>query len=215
MSGDREARALAAGECIAIQGDDGREVQFRLRPIAAQHLCDLERDALKFYKRQYLSTFAENSDLLNGEAAGLMSRKMEEVAGWDLENLPKKTSYSAEGLPVTPAVRALIAEKGPGGEEPADDDAARGVLTFMLDTKATTPDEVARAAGKRPAAGTVRYDQWWVTARLEGMVAFILASVRHDHPAVTREEVARWPLNKIVEAAQTVQRLSVPALGNM
>lgn len=139
---------------------------------------------------------------------------MEEISSWDLEQLPKKTSYDASELPVTPAVRALAAERGPG-EVPEDDDAVRALLTWMLDTKAATPDEVAKAAGRRPAAGTVRYDQWWVTARLEGMVAFIWASVRYDHPMATREEVARWPLGKIVEAAQTVQRLSVPALGNM
>ena len=216
MSGDREARALAAGDSVIIADDEGRETTFRLRPITAQHLCDMERDALRSYKRQYLSTYSENPDLiaaLLGDASReTIARKIEEVAGWGLEQLPRKTSYDAASLPITAEARALIAARQ--GEAPPDDDACRAILGWMLDSGDLSPDEAGKVCGRRPKSATVRYDQWWVTARIEGMVAFIAASVRYDRPDVTREQVARWPVAKIVEAARAVERLSVPDLGN-
>lgn len=213
MSNDREARLLAASECIDIPGDDGKVKQYKLRPVVAQHLCDLEREALKEYKRQYLSTFTENADLLpNG--ADLITQKFEEVARWDFSDLPKKNAFDVSHILPGDEVKAWI--KTNFGECPEADNAIRAVLVTSLDNGKLKPDELATlCGGKKPRQGTVRYDQWWVTASMAGMVSFITSSVKYEHPEMTREKVAQWPFPKIAEAARIVESITAARVGNM
>ena len=218
MATDREARALAAGEKIEV---DGKE--YRLRPVAAQHLMDLEKDALRHYKREYLQTYSQNADLFDAKTAKeLLREKMDEVARWDIHDLPQKDVYDATEVPLTPELRAWLSEEygvvtesnGDGSDEEKTERTLRAVLSTALDSEKLSPQECKRLGGKAPLHGRVRYDQWWVTASTVGLVSFIHSSIRRDHNQMTADDIAGWPYPKLLEAGRIVEKLTSVSLGN-
>ena len=93
MGTEAEARALGSGDTIEIM-EDGKSKKYTLRPIVVQNLCDLERMALNDHKKSYLSTYADNTaslfkDVKDFDIYSLLREKLEEVANWDLSNLPQ------------------------------------------------------------------------------------------------------------------------------
>jgi hypothetical protein len=209
MGTEKEARALAAGETIEVNGKE-----YKLRPIVAQVLSDLEREALRYWKRQYLETYTENADLLSdGKADELIERKMDEAAQWDLTDLPQKDAFDLTRVPASKDAR-LWAEKK-RGEELSEDNEIKAVLSVALDTGELKPEDVEKMTGRRPVRGRVRYDQWWVTATMTGMIAFITAGVNQEHPKLSRKEVGKWPFSKIAEAARITERLTSADVGNI
>lgn len=207
MSGDREARALAAGETIEVNGET-----YNLRPIVAQHLVDLERAALEFYKRQYLKTFSDNADLLGDKAGEFIAEEVRKVAQWGLDDLPRKTAYDVSRIPVNDKLKSWIGDAV--GEVPETETGVRSVLSTMLDQERITPKEVKGLSGKAPVQGRIRYDQWWVTASMGGMVSFIVSSIQHEHPEVDGKAVAGWSFPKITEASRKVERITSVDMGN-
>jgi hypothetical protein len=208
MGTEVEARALAAGDVISVNGKE-----YILRPVVAQHLADLEREALKAYKRDYLETFFENQDLLpESMRESIVHTEMQKVAQWDTSHLPQKTAYDVSRVPVTEKVKEWITENH--GELPDNENGMKAVLVYSLDTGKLTPETLRELAGKGPIQGRVRYDQWWVTACVSGQIAFIYSSVRMDQKEITKQDVANWPLLKIIEAAHTVEAITSIAMGN-
>ena len=203
------ARAVAAPETIEV---DGKEV--KLSPIDMRQLHQLQRAALTHYKREYLSTFSENMDLLgNGNGQAFMERKLEEVARWDSSSLPMKMSYDVRGIQFNDAlVQRLTALYG----ELPDGETARGaVLATALDSEQISSADVKALAGKHPKRVRIPYDMWWVTSSFEGMVTFVHAAVSKEHPEISKESVGHWPLTTVMEAARVVESITAPALGNM
>jgi len=205
--GKREQRAMAAAETIEVNGRT-----YKLRPVVVQHLCDLEREALADFKRSYLETFSRNADLLGKNAAEVLERQMEKVASWELDDLPKRTVYDVSSIPVTDGLKELLRKAV--GDVPDTDAAVRAVLVTLLDNDTIKPEEVKEATGKYPRKGLVRYDQWWVTASLKGMLSFIYSSIRHEHPEVKLEDIAGWSFAKVAEAARKVEKITSPDVGN-
>lgn len=208
MGTDREARALASGDTFEVEGQE-----YMLRPITAQHLCDLERQALKHYKREYLETISENSDLLpKGVGDKLVAEKMLEVARWDLEDLPQRDAYNVSRVPMTDAIRRWVEKQFEC--VPESDFVVRALVTSALDAGQLSPKDVKKLTGHWPIHGKVRYDQWWVTGMTAGQMSFVLSSIRYEHPEVTKEVVSNWPINKVVEAAKRVENVTMASMGN-
>lgn len=210
--GSREARVLAAGDSIDVVV--GKKTKtYKLRPIGVQHLCDLEAEALRYYKRQYLRTFSDNADLLGKSGNGLVEAEMRRVARWDLHDLPQKDAYDVSRVPVTDELRAWVEEAY--GEVPEEDREVLSLVSVSLDSEKLSSAELEKLSGRKPLKGRVRYDQWWVTASMNGMVLWIYTSVRYEHPEVTKEDVLRWPFSKIAEASRKVEALTSAEMGNM
>ncbi len=209
MATERESRILGACETIKV-GED----TFKLRPVVAQHLCDLEREALSFYKRQYLETFSKNADLLgNGKGDELILRKLEEVARWDLQDLPQKVAFDVSSIPITKRLRRWIVANYPA--LPDTEGGQRAIVANALDIQKIKMEEVKELSGKAPLMGYVRYDQWWVTSLMSGMISFITSSIRSEHPEVTDKQVAQWPFDKVAEAARKVESITTASVGNI
>jgi len=210
--GEKEARALGSGSKIVVN-----DVEYTLRPITVQHLCDLEREALQFYKRQSLETITANADLLGSRADELIRDKLEELAKLSLDDLPRKMAYDASRLPVTDKLRAWAqkynAEIG-GMDGKLSDARVKTLVVTALDREQLTSDKVKELTGRRPVQARVRYDQWWVTGCFEGMVSFIHSSIRHDHPNVSKQQIRDWPVSAIFESAREVESITMPNLGN-
>lgn len=204
--GDRVNRMLGAGEILTIDGID-----YMLRPVVIQHLGDLERESLKHYKRQYLETFSENADLIsNGEE--LVREQLMHVAKWTIQDLPQREAFDASSIPVTNKLKNWVGEEY--SETPETDEGIRALVGHALDNEKLTIDKVKELSGAFPRRGRIRFDQWWVTGSKEGMISFIYSSVRRDHPEVKKEDVAVWPIQKIIEAARIVESLTSAAMGN-
>jgi hypothetical protein len=208
MSGEREARALGAGEPFEVNGRS-----YTLRPVGIGHLADLEREALKIYKRQYLETFAENADLLpKGQAEKLLREEMVKVARWTVDDLPKRTAYDASQVPITDSLKKWVEDSF--GELPGEDRSIRALVTASLDSEQLTPERVKKMTGRPPLRGNVRFDQWWTTGDLDGMISIIYYSIKKDHPEIVREDVASWSPGKLIEAARMVESLTTASMGN-
>lgn len=204
---DREARALAAGDTIDVAGKE-----FRISPVGMRQLHEVQRAAVKYYKREYLSTYADNMDLLpEKQRSELMQRKFDEVAKWDVGNLPVKLAYDVRAVPINAKLKSVLEDEF--DELPEGETELRFLLASALDRELISVSDVMELTGVRPRKARIPYDSWWVTAVREGMVAFVLASLQ-NHPEVKREDVERWPLHKIVQAAKLAERLTVPDLGN-
>jgi hypothetical protein len=209
---DREQRALGVGGTITV-----REKKYELSPIAVQHLCNLEKESLRYYKRQFLQTFADNADLLGENSQDIITKKMEEAAVWDLDDLPKKTAYDVSHVPVTEKLREwakAFQVEIDGEKSELTDVKIRAMLSTALDQEKVKREEVKAMAGKFPVQGKVRYDQWWVTGSMEGMVSFLLSSIQYKHPEVTEKEVKEWPISSIFEGAREVESITSPNLKN-
>lgn len=204
--GRREARAVAAGDAIDVKGK-----RFTLRPICIQHLCDLERESLRFFKQEFLTSYQENVKLLQNPD-GLLERKIDEASRWDLTDLPRKEVFNVSRIPVTEKTRNWLTEKF--GELPEADAGCHALLELALSNGDLTPFELKELTGKSPSRVKIRYDQWWVTSTYAGMVSFIATSLRYEHSDITREQVGQWSISKIAEAARKVEEITTADLGN-
>ena len=216
--GESEARAMGMGNTITVK-TDGREKTYTLRPVSVLHLCDASREALEFYKRQFLETYTKNADLLGEVAQGLIERKFDEAAQWSLDDLPKKTAFDVSRVPINDRLkvwaRAFQDQEGMGEEDgELTDRRVRALLLTALDQERVRPEQVKKLTGRVPIQGRVRYDQWWVTGCFEGMVSFIYSSIRYEHPEATKETIRAWPITAVFEAARAVESVTTPDLGN-
>lgn len=212
MSTDRERRALGACESIDING-----TEYKLRPIVAQHLADLEKAALKYYKRNFLETYSDNLDLLEGDNTELMQTKLDEAARWDLKDLPYKAAFDVSRIPINDKVKAWIVEafdELDKKDKPKDDKAIRSLLAASLDSEKLKPSKLKELSGKAPLEGRVRYDQWWITGSINGMIRFIVTSLQYDHPEIRTADVARWSFTQLAEASRKVESVTSASMGN-
>ena len=204
------ARALAADGAMTIT-IAGKECT--VRALGLKELLEVERDCLARYRRQYLETFSRNLDLLPPEqAADLMSRKLEETARWDVGDLPHKTAYDSGRVVLTPAVKALAADRLALEEtEKMTDLQWRRVVSASLDQGIVGPEEYRAAAGQGPRSVKIPYVNWWITGCYDGMVSFVWICFRHN--GVTRDEVVdslQGNMGKLIELSHEIERLSAP-----
>lgn len=202
---DREARALGAGESIEVNGN-----KYTLRPVVCQHLCDLERESLKYYKQQYLEPYYEAAFRLKDSS--IVLSKLDEVARWDLDDIPRKKAHETDRMPVTDKLRETL--KNLYGTPPDDDKQARNLLADALDTGQMSVKEAEALTGASPVVGKVRYDWWWVSSTTKGRLMWVTSSLRQDHKDMTEDEVAKWPIASLVSASSIVQNLTKPNMGN-
>jgi hypothetical protein len=214
---------LGAGEKIKIketvQGRRGKtsivEKEYKLLPNRIKELSELEREALQCYKREYMVTFKSNINLLgvNGETTGILTNELREVSRWGVDDLPQKTAYAVNWLPITEALKLHL--ESLFGFPPESDEGAKMLCLFALDNGLVTPDEIKKLTDKYPVSGKIRYDNWWVTGTTEGMISYIHASVTQTHPEVTKEQIRdSWGHLKIVEASRIVDTLTTASVGN-
>jgi len=206
---DKEARALGAGAVITVE-----ENEYTLSPVKLQQLSELQRAALKYYKNEYLATYRDNLDMIPKEKQEkFLEKKLDEVARWDIDNLPAKKSYSSKNIPINDKIKSRLEELYNSGNDFTDEQ-WKNLLAAALDSDQISSREVKELTGVSPLQGSVAYDMWWVTGCYEGMISFVFESVRVKHPRLKKSDVANWPMMQQIEAAQIVQTLTSPDVGN-
>lgn len=247
MSGEREALMMGARDEFEVterySNGKSKKKTYKFRPVRVRELLELERKALRAYKREYLTTFKDNADLFGDSSERVLRDEMSRVAKWTLEDLPQIDAYTiTEQIKITPEVLQWGIENSgidfteefglPLDSEEIEDKteaelqeyrqimneiALRALMVAALDRGDISPEEVFKLTGIRPIHGKVRYDQWWVTGPIDGMVALIWEGLRQDYSEkeVNEEHVLNtWSYAKIVEASRLVDKLTQASLGN-
>ncbi len=207
---DAVARAVGAGDptAVVIAGK-----QCTIRPLGIRELTVVEKDCLQRYRRSYLETFAENADLLPRGGKGLLERKMDEVARWDVDDLPPKYAHDAAVLKVTDGLRDWVAKEY--NEKIVDEERIRRLAAASLDRETLSVERYQKLTGASPPRVKIPYVSWWITGCMEGMISFVWICFKQN--GVTRDEVANELSERpalAVELSRELERLSAPAVGN-
>jgi len=213
---EQEARVLGSGVFITV---DGKE--YKLSPIGMGALQEVQREAVKAWKRDCLQAYKEGLKLLDLDPESemtLLRAKLDELTPKQIDDMPRKDAYNVSMFDLTESGKygeALydLLEKV-HGERPDREAQAGALLMAALDGGDVTPEEVEKITGTAPKRTRIPYDTWWITASYEGALTFVFHSVKIEHEEVVLKDVASWPLPKIMEAAANVESLTAPAVGN-
>lgn len=214
--GDREGRALGAGESFSVTVD-GEQRDYLLSPVVARNLCEVEREALKFYKRSVLETFTDNQDLLPENSRDrLIERKFDEVSVMTVADLPQRPAYDVSKVAVNDSLLEFLQSEYE--ELPESRDGKRALVAHALDTNRITSEKIFELTETKPIKGSIRFDQWWITGTLEGMIYFIANGLRRWKPDTTIQdrltEVKDWPFIYVNHAARKLEHITSAAVGN-
>jgi hypothetical protein len=195
-------RAVGTGSFVTVNG-----VDYQLSPLGIKSLTTIQKEALRFYKRQYLETFADTIDLVsNGEDLFLKERQI--VAKWSYDMLPASVLHDPDSVLVTDELREKLTAKL--GELPSKDDLVAALCCLHLDEGSLSVDDL----GIPVRSMKTEYGIWWAST-LEGMTLMVWLSLKKNHPRLSLEDVEAWAPVQVVEAARKVQQDTVPEAGNM
>lgn len=205
--GEKEARAVAARETVQVNGSE-----YRVSPLNVRQLQEIQRAALQDYKQQCLQLYINNRDVL---PADLLERKVDEISKWDMGNLPIKIGYATDKVPLTEAVITLLVDKFPRIDISIRTERERkSLLEHALDQGQVTASEVKDLSGIAPEQARIRYDIWWLSTSFEAMALFVREAIAPDHPEVTKDDIAKWPVADLINIANVAQKITAPSLGN-
>jgi len=210
---DDMGRALAAngGLTVVIGGKE-----CTVRPLGMAELSEVERVCLEGYKRQYLSTYTSNLDLLpEGDREGVLTRKLDEVARWDIGSLPVKYAHDPGMIKLTDELRVWMVDNLNVKADEQDESLLRSMTAVALDQETLTAEKYKELARGNPPRIKVSYVNWWTTGCFDGMTTMVWVCFRHN--GVTRAQVAEElgrDISLIAKVSREIERLSRPAVGN-
>jgi len=223
---DDVARAIGAGgKTVTIAGKE-----CKIRPLSLVELTELERDCLERYQDRYLATFYRNQKLLksgeNGESDGseLLMQKIEEVAKWDITDLPPKYVYDSDKLSINPKLQSWLknhvgfSRKGPKGVKLTEEELdahLRSLTANVLDQGILTDEEYKEMVKKPAEKRKMGYVGWWTTSCFEGRISTLYVCLKDS--GLSREELVRYLQKEpeiLMDAVLEIERLSAPAAGN-
>jgi len=218
---DDVARAVgASGETITIAGKE-----CKIRPLSILELTEVERDCLRQYKKNYLETYYEGIQYLpDGEGEKLVQRKLDEIARWDITDLPPKYVYDVEKIKVTPKLRLWLednmefSEKNKEGVKFSKEEIdlqLKRLAASSLDAGTLEDHTYESIVGDVPKKVKVGFVHWWLTGCYEGMLSLIWVCFKSQ--GVSKEEIAReigTNPDIIISLTREIESLSAPDAGN-
>lgn len=211
------ARAVGAGqlEPLVIEG-----ITCKIRPLSIRELAEIERECLSLYRKSYLSTFAENIEMLGERGPAVLQEKMEEAGRWDVNDLPHKSVYDASSVHLTDKlIQWLRSDYGFKDEtlpEGKRERMARQMVVTALDADLLTEAGYEMMTGHKPKKAKVGYVNWWTTGTYDGMISMVWTCFK-DNPGLTRDMVAKQIGTNpqlLIHASREIENLTAPALGN-
>lgn len=219
---DDTARAVGSSSGTSIKIGD-KECQ--IRPLTIAELGELERDCLSRYKREYLKTFSDNMDLLeSGAGSRLLNDKLEEVARWDVSDLPPKMVYDPTQIVIKKSLKdwleknmdlKLEDEEGKKLSKFQAENRIKVMAALALDSGDLFDNTYEDLVGEAPKKARVGYVNWWITATFDGMISMVYTCFRGND--LTREEIVQAIGDNptlLADASREIEKLSVPAAGN-
>jgi hypothetical protein len=182
---------------------------YSISPLSLRKLQEVQREAVRSYKRQVIQTYTDSLDLMGATGERLLGKRVEEVSAWDINDLPRKLTYDLRTAATHEAAQKWIETEY--GQTELNSAAMAQLLARALDAGDLSVQELEVMIGERVKSIRVPYDNWWVSSTVEGMAAFVWAALEGG---ISLDAVRRWPMEKLTEVAEIVERLTVPAVGN-
>ncbi len=178
---------------------DGSHLE--LRPLTIQDWGTLEEEALKAYKREFLSTYLENLDLIPES-----KRAAKEAEAWE-----RAEKLTADGIPPK-----IVESPAVGQDGKVIRNSPPGTEVLLNSGELVT---ISKLVGDRCyALQKVPYAQWWFSSTFKGRMRAVWLSARRARPGVTEDELAalfmRVGEESLDDAANTVGSLSKSQVGN-
>lgn len=212
------ARALgaAAPRGVFIGGKE-----YFPRPLGLRDLVEVERECLLSEKKNYLTTYSENIEILNlseKDKSTYMEKKLDEVARWTVEDLPLKTVYDTSKFPIGERTKKMLKVKMQlRGENTKDFTLAqwRKILAGGLDSRQVTEADIKKAASAVPNKQRTAYAAWWITGCIEGMLAMVYQCFKQEGlDRKTLDKHLGTDFETLTLMARTIESLSAPETGN-
>lgn len=207
----------AGAQKITIAGKD-----CTVRPLSLRELGEIERECLNQYRESKLEYLQRTAKYLpDGEGAKLLREKLEEMAAWDVKNLPLMKVYDPDRLIVNPKLREWIVEHVGSKEIEAESDEKKRdrllqrMTAAQLDMGALSEDEYKKLVGSPPISIKTGYVNWWITGSFSGMLE--LAYKAFQHNGITREQVSEalgQNMSLLIQLSREIESLSAPQPGN-
>ena len=207
---DDVARAVGAKSATIKIGDK----ECTIRPLSIRELLEIERECIKSYRRQYLTTFSENMDLLPRNSRDkIMLEKMTEAGRWDIDDLPKKYIYDSRKIELTDKLKVWLQSNY--GDMADDEEVARKLVVSAMNQTELSEQEYKEMAGTVPTKLEVGYANWWITEDKDGQITFIWMAVKHNDISKKQllEEISANP-PLLYEISNEVHMVSSAKLGN-
>ena len=202
------ATTLGAGQVLTVRG-----TEYKVSPLSLKQLTEIQKEALQYYKRNYIKTWADNMDLLpNGEA--MMHEAMTKASKLEVTDLPMRVAYDCEKVPISKKIKELLVSLEWTDVFDVDGEDAKRYLSTALDREQVTPQDVHRITKQMPKAVRVPYDAWWATSTYEGMACIIHCGLQKHHSEVTKQEILDWSPDDLITAAGVVEDVSSADAGN-
>jgi len=211
------ARVLGASAGTLMIGD----VECKVRPLTIIELTELERTCLKMYKREYLSTYSDNADLLpDGAGERLLREKMDEVSLWTLEDLPTKEVYDVSKIKINGSISKWLTDsfdytpvKNASKEKVKRQ--KQEIIATCLESEDLSVELYTKLTDDVPRKHKVGYSSWWITGSHAGQLEMICKCFEGN--PVTRSDiilaVSKNP-QLMIELSRTIESLSAPEMGN-
>jgi hypothetical protein len=211
---DEVARAVGAGDgTIAIAGKE-----CAIRPLGLRELCEVERECLRSFRKQYMETYADGLELLPGsdeDRKQQIAQKLDEVCRWDISDLPVKHAYLADSVTVTDKLKEWMRSNFNTITDETNDNQYKLLTAFSLDQGLLTADKYKELTDQEINKTQIDYVGWWSTATVDGMLTFIWkAFSRYGLTRKQIEDDLGANVTRMAELSRQIERLSVPAVGN-
>jgi len=209
---DDIARAVGAGvEPIMIGGKE-----CKVRPLTIKELAEVERACLKLYRASYLSTWAENLEVLpENVRKDIMEKKLEEAARWDVSDLPPKPGHDPDRIEMTTQLRDFMENELGLVDHKDDEMRAKRLTAIALDQKLLDARTYKKLSGKGPKVTPINYSQWWISSTFDGRIAMLTACM--SPCGVTQDEIIeafRSDNALAMRISSQIEELSSPSVGN-
>lgn len=216
---DDTARAIGAsgGSTIKIAGKDCRP-----KPLTLKELGELERRALRAYRRDYVQAVMDVAEYLQEpNRSEVINKRVQEAANIVLKELPPHFICDPSSIECTQPLKDWIKQNfniAAPDEKGAPEDVHSGyqkAAALAINQGALTETEYTQIVGKPVVRTRVAYPNWWIASTPDGQLAMIHQSFRDYN--VTESQVAEAlgvDRGKIFELYSEVEEITAPDVGN-
>jgi len=181
-----------------------------VRALSAREIITLQESALQHYRRQRISTWTRNADLLPPETRSTMlseaMRRTEEV---DVNDLPPKTMLVYSG---TDRLKEWMRQRELITKDTPNEDIWKAAANAMLpsDWTAALLDDITYQ-NLTHVSRSMGYVDWWINTTTSGRLHYLWLAIRRSDKAFTYDNVLELFTNMDNEMLETAFREVIEA----
>lgn len=189
MSEDTARAVGAGGSTVEIAGK-----KCKARPLTVKELLEIQRHCLNEYRVNKLEYYAKTAALYPDDRGwNKLEMAQEEMADWDVADIPPKETYNAESVNITEKLTQWLENEADLDLDSVDkkkrDRVIRSMAVTAVEEGLISEDDLEELTGKKLTKMKLGYANWWITGSIDGMIHMVWKCF--EPAGVTEEEVAR------------------------